>query len=184
MSRVVGELARLGYVGCWRSLRAAEFGASHLRKRVFIIAELAHSVRNGRNRSQRQDGIGRGVCETGDELADSPGEQRRGQPIGLRGSAIPASTCAAGAGNELADSASRGRGERQEPSGSGGQPDGSLRRLESFRRPGEWRPAESPGLDRPGASGDDCRASGTMADTGNGFVQEPFEMDLFGGKPS
>ena len=38
MSRVVGELARLGYVGCWRSLRASEFGASHLRKRVFIVA--------------------------------------------------------------------------------------------------------------------------------------------------
>ena len=33
MRRVVGELARLGYVGCWRSLRASEFGASHLRKR-------------------------------------------------------------------------------------------------------------------------------------------------------
>ena len=38
MRRVVGELARLGYVGCWRSLRASEFGASHLRKRVFIVA--------------------------------------------------------------------------------------------------------------------------------------------------
>jgi DNA (cytosine-5)-methyltransferase 1 len=37
MRRVVGELARLGYVGCWRSLRAAEFGASHERKRVFIV---------------------------------------------------------------------------------------------------------------------------------------------------
>lgn len=39
MRRVIGELARLGYVGCWRSLRAAEFGASHLRKRVFIVAD-------------------------------------------------------------------------------------------------------------------------------------------------
>ena len=38
MRRVVGELARLGYVGCWRSLRASEFGASHLRKRIFIVA--------------------------------------------------------------------------------------------------------------------------------------------------
>ena len=43
MRRVVGELAGLGYVGCWRSLRASEFGASHLRKRVFIIAMLADS---------------------------------------------------------------------------------------------------------------------------------------------
>jgi len=38
MRRVVGELARLGYVGCWRSLRASEFRASHLRKRVFLVA--------------------------------------------------------------------------------------------------------------------------------------------------
>jgi DNA (cytosine-5)-methyltransferase 1 len=38
MRRVVGELAGLGYVGCWRSLRASEFGASHIRKRIFIVA--------------------------------------------------------------------------------------------------------------------------------------------------
>ncbi len=45
MRRVIGELARLGYVGCYRSLRASEFGASHLRKRVFIVA---HRDRPGR----------------------------------------------------------------------------------------------------------------------------------------
>src|SRR5262249_47653381 len=49
MRRVVGELAGLGYVGCWRSLRASEFGASHLRKRVFIVAyrECLDSERRG-----------------------------------------------------------------------------------------------------------------------------------------
>jgi DNA (cytosine-5)-methyltransferase 1 len=48
MRRVVGELARLGYVGCWRSLRASEFGASHLRKRVFIVAcNLEHAIDRG-----------------------------------------------------------------------------------------------------------------------------------------
>lgn len=38
MRRVVGELARLRYVGLWLSLRASDFGASHLRKRVFLVA--------------------------------------------------------------------------------------------------------------------------------------------------
>lgn len=38
MRRVIGELSRLGYVGFWRSLRASEFGAAHLRKRIFIVA--------------------------------------------------------------------------------------------------------------------------------------------------
>ena len=36
--RVIGELSKLGYVGIWRVLRASDFGASHQRKRVFIVA--------------------------------------------------------------------------------------------------------------------------------------------------
>ena len=44
MAAVIGDLARCGYVGLWRCLRASEFGASHLRKRVFIVAELATSM--------------------------------------------------------------------------------------------------------------------------------------------
>jgi DNA (cytosine-5)-methyltransferase 1 len=50
MPRVVGELARLGYVGIWRCFRASEFGASHLRKRVFIVA---HSSGQGRREDPR-----------------------------------------------------------------------------------------------------------------------------------
>jgi len=38
MRRVIGDLAGCGYVGCWLSLRASDFGASHLRKRIFIVA--------------------------------------------------------------------------------------------------------------------------------------------------
>lgn len=52
MPRVVGELARLGYVGLWVSLRASEFGAAHIRKRVFI---LAHRECSGRHDSQRNE---------------------------------------------------------------------------------------------------------------------------------
>lgn len=45
MRRVVGELAQLGYVGIWRSLRASDFGAAHQRKRVFIVAHTAERRR-------------------------------------------------------------------------------------------------------------------------------------------
>lgn len=45
MRRVIGDLARYGYVGWWRCLRAADFGAAHLRKRIFIVAHTGHSER-------------------------------------------------------------------------------------------------------------------------------------------
>ena len=81
MAAVLGELARLGYVGSWRCLRASEFGASHLRKRVFIVA---YSMRKGELADSGEQG-------PSDELADSPsggrGELREspwrdGQPDG------------------------------------------------------------------------------------------------------
>jgi DNA (cytosine-5)-methyltransferase 1 len=41
MARVVHGLARLGYVGSWRTVRASDVGAPHRRERVFVIASLA-----------------------------------------------------------------------------------------------------------------------------------------------
>jgi site-specific DNA-cytosine methylase len=70
MRRVVGELARLGYVGIWRSFRASDFGASHLRKRIFIVAH-SQSRRRGELR-ERRDGVG----PTGpDVLPNASGER-------------------------------------------------------------------------------------------------------------
>lgn len=40
---VIGNLATLGYVGSWVSLRASDVGAPHLRDRVFILAWPAES---------------------------------------------------------------------------------------------------------------------------------------------
>ena len=40
MARVVHRLARLGYVGSWRVVRAADIGAPHARARVFLAAWL------------------------------------------------------------------------------------------------------------------------------------------------
>lgn len=36
--RVLADLAALGYVGSWRSVRASDVGAAHKRERVFILA--------------------------------------------------------------------------------------------------------------------------------------------------
>ena len=159
MRRVIGELSRLGYVGCWRCLRASEFGASHLRKRVFIVAyteyprsphtgseigcgghladsderrraELAQSDigtmagcdghGNGRAELENpardeQSGFpgesrgmwGRGVCQSGEQVADSTGTrfQERGIEPGLR--ELP--PFKRNGIDELADSASLGR---------------------------------------------------------------------------
>ncbi len=106
MSRVVGELARLGYVGCWLSLRASDFGASHLRKRIFIVA---YSVRTG-------------------SPSERPGEsdpERGADPIGASGSI---------AGAELADSAGGRFGIVREPSGRDGFVNGSHAQLENAAR--------------------------------------------------
>lgn len=95
--RVLGDLAGLGYDAEWTCLRAADFGASHLRKRVFVVAyaqhagssparparelpkpsdeligrdeNVAHAARNVRDGSHGQDGAWRGVREASDELA-------------------------------------------------------------------------------------------------------------------
>lgn len=87
MSRVVGELARLGYVGCWRCLRASEFGASHLRKRVFIVAysnewHRAELAWTDQRAVARCDGTGNGASELGDsarELHDGAGNSGAGR---------------------------------------------------------------------------------------------------------
>jgi DNA (cytosine-5)-methyltransferase 1 len=50
---VLGDLAALGYVGGWRSVRASDVGAPHQRERVFILAVDADS--DGRGWAGRPD---------------------------------------------------------------------------------------------------------------------------------
>lgn len=45
MGRVVHGLARCGYVGSWRTVRASDVGAPHRRERVFIVATDADDGR-------------------------------------------------------------------------------------------------------------------------------------------
>lgn len=48
VEEVIGDLAAIGYVGSWRSLRASDIGAPHQRHRVFIVATDTHGTHRRR----------------------------------------------------------------------------------------------------------------------------------------
>jgi DNA (cytosine-5)-methyltransferase 1 len=80
MGDVLGDLAGLGYDASWDCLSAADFGAVHLRKRIWIVA---YAVRGElRDESGRRDGQGRpGAALAGDDgaprlVADTAGARR------------------------------------------------------------------------------------------------------------
>ena len=58
MGRVLGDLADIGYDAEWEVLSAADVGAPHLRKRVFIVAHTQIVECNGRNDNSR-------ICQQG-----------------------------------------------------------------------------------------------------------------------
>lgn len=53
LARAVGDLAGLGYVGSWRSIRASDIGAPHGRARIFILAADTFNGTQPRKRCQR-----------------------------------------------------------------------------------------------------------------------------------
>lgn len=127
MRRVIGELARCGYVGCWRSLRASEFGASHLRKRVFIVAYRAGDRPGGGGETHNQHGNHASWHEPDGRDPQVAHSSSRGPRIEQN---EPRQSCEGRSGPEpicpqLAHSSSRRFGERRQPPGSDGLPDGS-----------------------------------------------------------
>ena len=84
MGRVLGDLASIGYDAEWEVLSAADVGAPHLRKRVFIVA---YPVSDGRISDDR----GRTIP---DEDGNCPSEIQRQQELqsGTRGSSDVADT--------------------------------------------------------------------------------------------
>ena len=58
MGRVLSDLADIGYDAEWEVLSAADVGAPHLRKRVFIVAHTQIVQCNGRNDNSR-------ICQQG-----------------------------------------------------------------------------------------------------------------------
>lgn len=73
---VLGSLAEMGYVAVWGVFDCESLGASHLRKRVYILAYRDGSQLEGQER-RRLSGFG----AVGGELADSLCEQLWGQPF-------------------------------------------------------------------------------------------------------
>lgn len=52
IDRVLGDLAACGYDATWDVLAASDFGAPHIRERVFIVASLADTKSNGQQESR------------------------------------------------------------------------------------------------------------------------------------
>ena len=117
MRRVVGELARLGYVGCYRSLRASEFGASHLRKRVFIVAHAEREPVRAQQLDHQRERKNRGTIDGSVPGIAGSGALAHGDGRGLLGS-IDGPECGAGDGEaqpagNVPDVAHRNGGRRQ-----------------------------------------------------------------------
>ena len=89
MARVAHEMARLGYMGRYRVVRASDAGAPHQRARVFILGTLADSVgefwqggvlagnRGGQSTESLRDG-GRASADSASLRPERCGEARTG----------------------------------------------------------------------------------------------------------
>jgi DNA (cytosine-5)-methyltransferase 1 len=100
MGEILGTLASLGYDARWDCLAAAEVGAPHLRRRVFILAHLAEladpdglsieephrQAKSGQQPSRRDHPAGRGQA-----VADPQGQRRPPGPAPTPGPRGPAS---------------------------------------------------------------------------------------------
>lgn len=63
---ILGDLASLGFDAEWTSLGAHDVGASHLRKRVFLLAHVAHPQSGGKGATE----LGRPSCRPVQSRAD------------------------------------------------------------------------------------------------------------------
>lgn len=86
IATVLRDLAERGYDACWRTCSAAEFGAPHLRKRVFIVAYLS-GQRSGTRRAEPTRFIGQtnthGSSTADVENSPGRGQQKRSDTTGL-----------------------------------------------------------------------------------------------------
>lgn len=107
LGRVLGDLAEAGYDAEWARLSAGEFGAPHLRKRVWIVAypardaEARPAAESGAERQRARAGRKRSGAQ---ELANADQERwpRGTGKLGSAGRGEPADR--GGEGSELSDS--------------------------------------------------------------------------------
>lgn len=155
IGRVLGDLAEARYDAEWACLSAREFGAPHLRKRVWIVAYPARDAEAGAATEPRPEwqraGAG-GERSRAAHLADAEGQPQR---PGLRSSKEEGErrrrpSDRRGAGGAVADADQRGGSGR--PAAAGGRgaggtfPDaeGPGRKARSADGVGEGQPAEGP----------------------------------------
>ena len=133
LDRVLGDLAEIGYDAEWQVISAADVGAPHLRKRVWIVAHPEGVQSNGGN--DNREGIQRSasIPKSGNGSGESHvGDSVRGGCSGLDGR---------GPGTEPAD----GHPQLEE---RGDVAHAALEGLEGY-----GRPSQAGGFDRQGASG-------------------------------
>lgn len=83
VGRVLGDLAEARYDAEWACLSAREFGAPHLRKRVWIVAYPARDAEAGaaaESRPERQRARAGGERSRAAVLADADAERQPGRP--------------------------------------------------------------------------------------------------------
>lgn len=114
---VLGSLADVGFDAEWLTLRASDVGASHGRKRLFILAvrrdSLVDSVREGRREGLREVRSGRAAAQgSGNTMANSQDDLGRTGICGEK-EGIGQEECGrrrpSGCGGELADADSAGQ---------------------------------------------------------------------------
>jgi len=82
-SRVLGDLAEIGYDAEWQVIPAAAVGALHKRDRVFIVAYAPSKCGNGRQRRNgatqfRKKGLQQQIRTSGANVADTNGKRLEG----------------------------------------------------------------------------------------------------------
>lgn len=101
MGDVLGDLAAIGYDCEWRCISAADMGAPHLRRRIWIVA-YPHSDRPRLGVFPEPDGT-QNSDGLGDPIPDADSEQLRNQPVTHSRSGSPAVFADDGLNRPVAD---------------------------------------------------------------------------------
>jgi DNA (cytosine-5)-methyltransferase 1 len=116
VGRVLGDLAEAGYDAEWAVLSAREFGAPHLRKRVWIVAYPARDAQAGSapsSGSERQRARPGGASRRAGDAADADRDRRpQGVLLGAGSEERPGPADAFGRGSVAAVADAEGDSER------------------------------------------------------------------------
>ena len=135
IGRVLGDLAEARYDAEWACLSAREFGAPHLRKRVWIVAYPARDAEAGaatEPRTERQRARAGGQRSRAADLADTDTQRQQGRAGELGSPGRGELEDGGGAGGELPDAEGPGREAR------GSDRLGEDQSAEGPSRPGWW----------------------------------------------